>query len=289
MTARGGAVRELCRTLLDAALSYIEQSPQWPIFPVHPKNKLPLIKTGTDHAAGGSTDPEQIERWTLREFRGCGIGMPTGAATGTVVIDADRKHDGERLLAELEAVLGPLPREREREVRTQSGGLHVYLAHPGDGKRVKSTAGADGQLGKLLCGRGGVDVRADGGIVVLPPSLGYRWLRDEDDPLPPLPPKWLLALREAGEPPPPAPRPRPAREDGEHRWSPPERGPAIVEPGRNAALYRRGCMLHLNHATDAELLDDLLRMNAARCSPPLSEREVTKIARSAMHATGRVS
>lgn len=269
---------------LDAALSYGEQSPRlWPIFPVDPKMKLPLIKTGTDHAANASTDPEQIARW-LRRWPGCGIGMPTGAASGTVVIDVDRKHDGKTLLAELEDALCPLP--RDRTVRTQSGGLHIYCAHPDDGRRVLTSAGDRSPLGRLLCGRAGIDVRADGGIVVLPPSLGYHWLRDEDEPLPPLPPLWLAAIRGAGLPPPPV-RPHPTlRRDGEHRWSPPERGPAIVEPGRNAALYHRGAMLKLSGATHGELLNDLLAVNAARCVPPLTEREVTKIARSAMRATG---
>jgi hypothetical protein len=283
MTARGGAVRELCRTLLDAALSYTEQSPQWPIFPVHPVTKRPLIKTGADHAANASTDPEQIERWILHDFRGCGIGMPTGAASGVVVIDADRKHDGEASLAELEDALCPLP--RDRTVRTQHIGLHVYLAHPRDGTRIKSTAGATGPLGRLLCGRSGIDVRADGGIVVLPPSLGYRWLRDEDDPLPPLPSLWLAAIQGAGLPPPPRPAPT-RRTQGEHRWNPPERGPVIPDGSRSNDLYHRGVMLRMNGATDAEILDDLLRMNAARCVPPLTERELKKIASSAMRATG---
>jgi hypothetical protein len=271
------------KAFLDAALSYTEQSPQWSIFPVHPVTKKPLIKTGADHAEHASTDPEQIEQW-LQRWPGCGIGMPTGAASGVVVIDADRKHDGEASLAELEAVLGQLP--RDREVRTQHSGLHVYLAHPRDGTRIKSTAGAIGPLGRLLCGRSGVDVRADGGIVVLPPSLGYRWIRDEDDPLPLLPLLWLAAIQGAGEPPPPR-RPRSApRRDGEHRWSPPERGPTIPDGCRSDALYRRGVMLHLTGATDAELLDDLQRMSAARCSPPLTEREVAKIASRAMRANG---
>lgn len=274
------------KAFLDAALSYSEQSPQWPIFPVHPKTKRPRIKTGTDHAANASTDPDTIERWILHDFPGCGIGMPTGAASGTVVIDVDRKHGGKALLAELEEALCPLP--RNRTVRTQSGGLHIYCAHPNDEQRVLTGAGDRSPLGKLLCGRAGIDVRADGGIVVLPPSLGYRWIRDEDEPLPPLPPLWLAAIRGAGLPP-PAPRPPPRPAGDEHRWSPPERGPAIVEPGRNDALYRRGAMLHLSGATDGELLDDLLAVNAARCVPPLTEREVTKIARSAMRATGRQS
>lgn len=178
--------------------------------------------------------------------------MPTGAASGIVVIDADRKHDGEALLAELERVLGPLP--RVRVVRTRSGGLHIYLAHPSGGIRIKSTEGACGPLGKLLRGRPGVDVRADGGMVVLPPSQGYVWLADDDEPLPLTPPLWLLALREAGEPPPPPRPPVTPRRDREHRWSPPKRGDTISEGDRNRALYRRGAMLHLNNASDAEIV-----------------------------------
>ena len=41
------------RALLDAALGYTEQSPQFKIFPAHPKTKRPLIKTGIDHAEFG--------------------------------------------------------------------------------------------------------------------------------------------------------------------------------------------------------------------------------------------
>lgn len=52
--------------LRDAAWSYTEQSPQWPIFPLNARTKVPLINTGTDHAANASTDPAQIQRWLRR-------------------------------------------------------------------------------------------------------------------------------------------------------------------------------------------------------------------------------
>lgn len=270
--------------LLDAAIGYTESSPQWPIIPVHPRTKRPLIKTGRDHAEHASTDPAQLERWLLREYRGCAIGMPTGAASGTVVIDGDKKHNGEALLAELEDdnVLGPLP--RFRVVRTQSGGLHIYLAHPGGGIRVRSGQGPESALGKLLCGRAGLDVRADGGIVVLPPSLGYEWIADDDEPLPPLPKLWLAAINWTE----PAPK-REARTfaGSSDRWSPPERGNVIHLGDRNGALHRRGVALKLAGATDAELLDDLERVNTARCQPPLPTREVARIAASAARANGR--
>jgi hypothetical protein len=274
------------RILLDAALSYTESSPQFRIFPAHPMSKRPLISTGRDHAEHASTDPAKIARWLLVDFPACAIGAPTGAASGIVVIDADAKHDGEALLAELEAALGPLP--RERVARTQSGGLHIYLSHPGEGIRVKSGQGADSALGRLLCGRPGIDVRADGGMVVLPPSPGYRWIADDDGPLPVIPPMWLAAIQGVGEPPPPPPPPLPRNwAASDRRWSDPERGDSIAEGGRSGALYRRGVALHMAGATDSELHDDLLRANASRCRPPLPEHEVARIAASAARATGR--
>ena len=268
-----------CASLLGAARSYTEQSPQWPIFPVDSRKKTPIIKTGKDHAANASTDPVTIERWILVDHPGCGIAMPTGAASGTIVIDADRKHDGEALLAALERALGPL--SRDRTVRTQSGGLHVYLAHPGSGVRVLTGAGAPSNLGKLLCGRPGIDVRADGGIVVLPPSCGYSWISDDDEPLPPIPPLWLAAIQGAGEPPrqPRVDRRRTAADDDVAAIV--SRIPPICDGERNVTLFRIGVRLRHDGHSESEILDTLERINDVRVSPSLPDREIQKIARSA--------
>ena len=273
-------------SILDAALGYTESSPQWRIFPVNVFTKQPIIKTGTDHAEFASSDPAMIQSWAS-----CGmldaIGMPTGAATGTVVVDVDRKHDGERLLAELEHpnILGPLP--RIRVVRTQSGGLHIYCAHPGAGIRVRTGAGPKSALGKLLGGVAGIDVRADGGIVVLPPSCGYSWIHDDDERLPVLPKRWLAAIQGAGDPPPPKRSTvfQPARS----KWSDATRGAVVGEGSRSDFLYRRGAALHLAGASDDEVMRDLEAVNAARCSPSVGHRELIKIAASATRATGRAS
>jgi hypothetical protein len=266
------------KALLDAALSYTESSPQFKIIPIRPGDKLPLIKTGRDHAEHASSDPDTIEGW-FRRWPDCQIGCPTGAASGVVVLDADRKHDGEGLLAVLESALGPLP--RDRVVRTRSGGLHVYLAHPAGGIRVLTGAGPDSSLGKLLGGVPGIDVRGDGGIVVLPPSPGYTWIADDDEPFPAIPPVWLAGIQGAGLPP---PRPRPARpanaapdsiDDVIARLS------TILDGDRNATLFKIGVRLRHDGRTDGEILDALERINVARVSPSLSDREVGKIARSA--------
>jgi Bifunctional DNA primase/polymerase, N-terminal len=263
--------------MLDMAFSYIESSPQWPLFPVGP-HKRPLIKTGRDHAEHASTDPATIERWLTRDYPGCGIGMPTGAPSGTVVIDIDAKHDGDALLAELEHpdVLGPLP--RERVVRTRSGGLHIYAAHPG--VRVSSVAGPGSQLGRLLSGRPGIDVRGDGGIVVLPPSAGYRWIADDDGPLPSLPALWLAAIQGAGDPPPP-PRPAPVLTCDDARRLARARAylariPGAVEgSGGHTQTFEAIAAVMIGFDLDEATTRALIASDYnPRCSPPWSEREL---------------
>jgi putative DNA primase/helicase len=269
--------------MLDAAYGYVDRCEPWPLFPADARTKRPLIPTGRDHAEHASTDLETIRQWFGERFRGAAIGMPTGAASGAVVLDADRKHDGEELLAALERVIGPLP--RTRTVRTQGGGLHIYLAHPGGGVRVKSTAGAHGPLGRLLGGRDGLDVRGDGGIVILPPSLGYRWIADDDEPLPPLPPLWLAAIQGAGEAPRRPRPPRSVRTDDDVVADMLARMTAIVDGARNDTLFRIGVRLRHDGRTESEILDGLERINAALVTPSLSDCELQKIARSAARGT----
>jgi hypothetical protein len=149
---------------------------------------------------------------------------------------------------------------------------------------VKSTAGARGPLGRLLGRRDGLDVRGDGGIVILPPSLGYRWIADDDEPLPPLPPLWLAAIQGAGDPP-PRPRPTTTRTDDDIVGDMLGKMAPITEGARNGTLYRIGVRLRHDGRTEAEILDGLERINAALVSPSLSDREVQKIARSAARGT----
>lgn len=158
MTPREEVFRE---ELLKAALRYAEKS--YPVFPVG-RDKHPLVKwgKGTDghpnlRQRRATTDPETIKRWWTR-WPLAMIGMPTGKPSGVVVLDIDRKNgvDG---LANLRAI-GIDPFQMSPVVaRTPSGGLHVYMRYGGP---LKNSAG-------LLAA--GIDVRADGGYVVLPPSL----------------------------------------------------------------------------------------------------------------------
>jgi hypothetical protein len=136
-------------SLLSSALEYAARG--WAVFPLKPGSKIPLTGNGFKAA---TTDPHQIEDW-WKAWPEANIGIATGAGSGLVVLDFDKKHGGLETYQELVPLL-----PCSYEVETAGGGYHVYLAHPG--VPVPNRAG-------LLQG---MDVRGDGGYVVAPPSVG---------------------------------------------------------------------------------------------------------------------
>jgi hypothetical protein len=96
------------------------------------------------------------------------IGMPTGAGSGRWVVDIDvNNKPGLASLAALEQQHGKLP--PTLTARTPSGGQHRYFRWNGVDIR-----NSEGQIAD------GIDVRADGGYVIVPPSINtngmtYTW------------------------------------------------------------------------------------------------------------------
>jgi len=127
-----------------------------PVFPCA-ADKRPLTTNGFKDA---TTDAQRINDW-WQQHPQANLGMPTGLGSGVVVLDVDmdteKAVDGEAALAELVSQHGPLP--KTLMVKTPRGGRHIYFQHPG-GKVPCSTS----KVGR------GLDVRADGGYVLLPPS-----------------------------------------------------------------------------------------------------------------------
>ena len=181
--------------VLTAALDYAAHG--WAVFPVHgivggecscgakdcsSRGKHPLTRRGVKDA---STDSQVVSGWWSRWPR-ANLALATGSASGVVVIDVD-PPEGERSLMCLTDTGYELP--QTLAVRTGSGGLHLYYAAPDS--PLGNSAGRLPGIGLELPG---VDLRADGGYVVAPPSLHvcgsrYSWIADEAEPAPT--PAWL--------------------------------------------------------------------------------------------------
>src|SRR5262249_45057018 len=96
-----------------------------------------------------SADLGQIDAW-WRDWPDANIGVATGTVSGVVVLDVDGDAGRESL-----TTLAPLP----DTWRSRTGrGEHVWFAHPGHA--VGNRAGF----------RPGLDLRGDGGYVLVPPS-----------------------------------------------------------------------------------------------------------------------
>jgi hypothetical protein len=147
----------------EAALDYAATR-GWPVFPVSADGKKrPLIK---DWGNAASLDPGQIERWWKRWPQAL-VGVPCGRRTGFVVLDIyvkDPRAYGFDTLGDLGlAILPETPM-----AHTRSGGLHLYFA-------CHATIEIRNSIGRGGFGPG-VDVRGNGGFVVLPsPGSRYWW------------------------------------------------------------------------------------------------------------------
>ena len=147
------------------------------------QGKHPIARGGLSCA---TTDRVRIRRWWAR--RPWNVGVATGG--GLLVLDIDPRHAGDVSLDALEAAHGELP--RGVVACTGGGGLHLWYRYDVATGRVPCSVG---KLGA------GLDVRADGGLVVAPPSVHesgrlYGWELSSDPADVPLgdAPAWLLAL-----------------------------------------------------------------------------------------------
>ena len=233
---------------LKAALAYAERF-GWPVFPA--KGKVPLTPNGFRDA---TKDPSQIEAW-WRQHPDANVAIPTGPTTGVDALDIDPRHGGEDSLDELVRQHGPLPDTAES--LTGGGGRHVLFKHRGG---VKNAAA-------ILPG---LDVRGEGGYIVVPPSLhesglSYNWEESSRPDQVDIAewPQWLLRF---------LPR-RPGSSGGPKTAV----GEEIPEGRRNATLCSYGgtmCTRGMSHdAIEAALIDE-----NKKCSPSLLKTEVKKIA-----------
>jgi hypothetical protein len=225
-----------------------------PVFPCKPDKKPHTLRGFKD----ATTDPAKVSAYWNRHPDAT-IGMPTGKASGVFVVDVDRLEALEELDAPLRQELaGTLT------IRTPSGGLHYYLNH---------ARGITNRSGRLP---DGIDVRGEGGYVIVPSSPGY--VVEHRAPIEDAPDRLLEMLRDE-------PEPRTSRGPG--RSSGRSRGTSLVDDGgpihegtRNITLTGIAGRFHDGTRDLAQLQADLQAVNESRCAPPLEGAEVRGIARS---------
>jgi len=217
----------------------------WSVFPV--RGKIPCEPWQPWQQE--PPHPDQIAAW-CEKYPDANIGLATGKVSGIVVIDVD----GEEGVASARAL--DLP--KQTPVAKTGRGWHVYLAHPGDGVRIGNRAGL----------RPHIDVRGDGGYVVIPRSLHesgrrYEWIQGPDEfPLAPIPSRLLQLLL--------SPEPSPSNGGA-------PAGQPIPKGERNYRLWRLGRGLLAKGLSPAAMKAALQAENLARCQPPLSESEIREL------------
>jgi putative DNA primase/helicase len=211
------------------------------VFPVGP-DKAPSVAGGF-YAA--TKDISQIAAWIEDGRADHDIAVPTGLITFMVVIDGDTAD----ACAKMEKRYGT------PHVRTRRGG-HWYFRHPQDGKVTSRRIAA------------GLDCKADGGYVVVPPSRNRTWTRGipDLDTLPELPEELKRMAREEQ-----------AGGQGRCAAAAGAVGEVIPDGNRNGTLTSLAGTMRRRGMGEAEIFAALEVTNRLRCKPPLPVEDVRRI------------
>ncbi|WP_179769671.1 bifunctional DNA primase/polymerase [Streptomonospora nanhaiensis] len=235
-----------------------------PVFPVAPRDKAPLIRNGRGFR-DATTDLRQVEAW-WRRFPQANIGVPTGAASGLVVVDVD-VHGTNGYDALNRADRAGLVTGWEFLVRSPTGGLH--LCYP---------AADEMEQRSWQAGDAGIDFRGDGGYIVAPPSLRvidgemvpYRITELGTAPTHPLGAGRLRRFLD----PPRSPRRFPPRMRGQGRTDPLKLANWLggERIDRNRKLFWASCVLAEEGVPYRDALDAMLAVE----QPDFGQREITR-------------
>src|SRR5215210_5964220 len=241
LRARGQGGRRVSAAARGDAVEYRRRG--WSPIPIKSRSKEPNLHELRPYLTRKATQ-EELGAWSWS-----GVGIVTGAVSGVLVLDVDGP-EGEAELQKHGHPVTPM-------VRTASGGLHLYFKHPEQHVRTGIRVAP------------GLDVKASGGYVVAPPSVGpngqaYEWIISPEDAELADSPEWLMSLIE---------RPR-------RNGAAPPVGKTIAPGRRNQELTSIAGTMRRRGLEEAEILAALQSANERRCDPPLEAEEVERIAAS---------
>jgi hypothetical protein len=225
------------------------------VFPLAPHHKLPI--KGFKWKELATDDEDQISEW-FAQYYDCNWAVRTGAESKVFVLDVDDVAGRDSLSALL--ARGSLP----ATLMTHTGkelSFHLWFAYPSDVVILNSA----NNLGP------GLDVRGQGGYVVVPPSIHpngsiYKFDNEGNEISPA--PEWLMEAIAQG-----------CCSERPYKCST-ESARIIPVGARNETLFRDACALRRRGATEQELLAYMELANL-RCEKALSDSELKKIAHSA--------
>lgn len=242
-------------TMTEAAVMYAEHG--LAVFPLEAQGKKPATEHGLKDA---SADPAVVrEMFSKRPFSN--IGMACGAQSGGIIvvdidIDDEQGKDGSMSLRKWEHEHGEIP--DTATTKTGRGGSHYLYRSTG---KTRS---------RIAC-QEGIDIRADGGYIVLPPSIHpngeqYQWDYGLNDFGIVEANQSVIDLMNEGI--------EPGAE-----FKVPEK---IPEGERNGTLYKLACSMQARGNGDDAIMAAVEAENRARCNPPLEDDEIRQIVSSAL-------
>lgn len=145
---------------LSSAIEYIEKG--LCVLPVRPLEKRPYMNNWHKYMSIKPTRGE-LESW-FNALSGAGIGAVTGRISGIVVLDVDTRFQGD-----VQEIIRSYPTDLIS--RSGSGGYHLFYRYPSGVDKIQNAV-------NLI---DGIDLRADGGFIVLPPTMHpcgkqYEWI-----------------------------------------------------------------------------------------------------------------
>ncbi len=246
------------KTMKEWALHYADLGIA--VFPLIPRTKKPAVSNGFYKA---TTEKKQIEKWWTENPKyniACATGTRSG---GLVVLDFDEDEEkgkhGYGVLKEWQKIHGDLP-ETCQSI-TGRGGYHYFYRDQSE--THTSRAGL----------YEGIDIRADGGYIVLPPSVhpngnSYEWEQEPGEfEIAEVNDNVLQFLKGNNK-----------QADGENK--PPFKMPEIVPEGERVStlvgLIASLCRTNSRNMS-VEAIEAAVRIeNETRCVPALSEDELRK-------------
>lgn len=250
----------------------------WRVFPCHnmvrgkcscgkgddcsSRGKHPRTSRGVKDA---TTDPQKIAAW-MRAYPDANWAVACGRESGFFVVDVDPRHGG---FESMEAYEANHEVPHTLTSLTGGGGRHLFYAYP-----------AGQAVGNRTNWLAGVDIKSDGGYVILAPSNHesggtYRWRDWTDDALPELaeaPAALVLSVTQRSE-------------TGDSEYQVVDTDlllDGVSEGSRDETIFRWACSYRRkngDNAKNAALL--LARAAAENCTPPFPPEEAVKCVESA--------